>query len=73
MLQPILSWGADRLDYADQRYRSKQFGRFMSPDTSGRVLDGDPESWNQYAYTAGDPVNRLDPNGLYYIEDSDWG
>jgi hypothetical protein len=24
----------------------------------------DPQSWNQYAYTRGDPVNRLDPNGL---------
>jgi hypothetical protein len=25
-----------------------------------------PQSWNRYAYTAGDPVNRLDPTGLEY-------
>ena len=24
----------------------------------------DPQSWNQYAYTRGDPVNRYDPGGL---------
>jgi hypothetical protein len=24
----------------------------------------DPGSWNRYAYTRGDPVNRIDPNGL---------
>lgn len=24
----------------------------------------DPRSWNRYAYTRGDPVNRIDPSGL---------
>jgi RHS repeat-associated protein len=52
-------------DCADQRYYSNQFGRFMTPDPShssaGRT---DPGSWNRYAYTRGDPVNRLDPDGL---------
>ena len=28
----------------------------------------DPGSWNRYAYTVGDPVNRLDPTGLDYCE-----
>ncbi len=36
----------------------------MTPDpytNSGRLSD--PQSWNRYAYTRGDPVNRYDPNG----------
>ncbi len=36
----------------------------MTPDAytnSGRL--GDPQSWNRYAYTRGDPVNRADPGG----------
>jgi len=39
----------------------------MTPDparSSGGP--GNPQSWNRYAYTAGDPVNRLDPTGLEY-------
>ncbi len=37
----------------------------MTPDpytNSGRLTD--PQSWNRYAYTRGDPVNRYDPNGM---------
>lgn len=36
------------------------------PDPAGmRASDpGDPGSWNRYAYTHGDPVNRSDPSGL---------
>jgi hypothetical protein len=36
----------------------------MTPDpytNSGRLTD--PRSWNRYAYTRGDPVNRYDPGG----------
>lgn len=34
----------------------------MTPDTaSGGAAD--PQSWNRYDYTRGDPVNRFDPNG----------
>ena len=52
-------------DYADQRYYAPGSGRFMSPDpyqASGGPAD--PSSWNRYAYTRGDPVNRIDPMGL---------
>jgi RHS repeat-associated protein len=52
-------------DYADQRYYAVGTGRFNSPDpfqASGGPAD--PASWNRYAYTRGDPVNRIDPNGL---------
>jgi RHS repeat-associated protein len=53
------------LDYASNRYYSNIGGRFMTPDpytNSGRLSD--PQSWNRYAYTRGDPVNRYDPSGM---------
>ncbi len=55
---------ATGLDYANNRYYSNAYGRFMTPDpysNSGRL--GDPGSWNRYVYTRGDPVNRLDQTG----------
>ena len=55
------------LDYANNRYYSNAYGRFMTPDPSTNSRGpGDPQNWNRYAYTAGDPVNRLDPTGLDY-------
>ncbi len=58
------------LDYANNRYYSNAYGRFMTPDpyqgTSGGPGDPDnPQSWNRYAYTVGDPVNWIDPQGLW--------
>jgi RHS repeat-associated protein len=53
------------LDYANNRYHQPGMGRFMTPDpymASGGPSD--PGSWNRYAYTRGDPVNRVDPGGL---------
>jgi RHS repeat-associated protein len=55
------------LDYADQRYQSPGTGRFLTPDRMGGN-PADPGSWNKYAYTRGDPVNRVDPGGM---DDSD--
>jgi RHS repeat-associated protein len=51
------------LDYADQRYESPGTGRFLTPDRMGGN-PADPGSWNKYAYTRGDPVNRVDPGGM---------
>ena len=53
------------LDYADQRFHNPGTGRFMTADpymASGGPAD--PGSWNRYAYTRGDPVNRVDRTGL---------
>ena len=57
------------LDYANNRYYSNAYGRFMTPDlyqgTSGGPGDSNnPQSWNRYAYVLGDPVNWFDPQGL---------
>ena len=56
------------VDYANNRYYSNITGSFMTPDPS-RSSGGpsDPQSWNRYAYTAGDPANRMDPAGLDYV------
>src|SRR5205823_385998 len=54
------------LDYAKFRYYSSQYGRFMTPDPTGLVAAdlSNPQSLNQYAYTANNPTNSLDPLGL---------
>ncbi|MFI5904213.1 RHS repeat-associated core domain-containing protein [Streptomyces cyaneofuscatus] len=50
------------------RYYDPQLARFTQPDPSGQ------ES-NPYAYTAGDPVNRVDPGGLDFLglDKEGWG
>jgi RHS repeat-associated protein len=52
------------LDYANNRYYSNAYGRFMTPDPS-QGSPKDPRTWNRYAYTGGDPVNFVDPSGIY--------
>ncbi len=71
---------ATLLDYAMNRYYSNAYGRFMTPDPSGSgsANPQNPQSWNRYPYTAGDPVNRVDPSGLDFCVDPDcvgggWG
>jgi RHS repeat-associated protein len=52
------------LDYAMNRFHNPGTGRFMMPDPyMNSAGPTDPGSWNRYAYTRGDPVNRIDPNG----------
>jgi len=54
-------------DYADQRYYASSYGRFNTADKAPNVRAGDPVSWNKYAYTGGDPVNRGDPSGRDWV------
>ena len=60
---------ATSLSYADQRWYSSQFGRFMTADPSHSSATSPtnpraPQSWNRYVYASGDPVNLVDPTGL---------
>jgi RHS repeat-associated protein len=51
-------------DYAFARYYNSRLGRFMSGDP----LDGDitdPQTLNKYAYVRDNPVNLVDPSGLF--------
>src|SRR5579859_8202083 len=63
------------LDYAQNRYYASTLGRFTSPDPYKQASAGasEPQNWNQYAYVGGDPVNRIDPQGLDWCDpDNDW-
>jgi len=58
------------LDYADQRFYASSYGRFLTADPFQGVAKGasdpdTPASWNKYAYTLGDPVNNVDPRGMF--------
>src|ERR1035437_2604266 len=55
------------LDYADQRYYASSYGRFNTVDPyQASAGPSDPGTWNRYSYTAGDPVNRNDRQGLLF-------
>jgi RHS repeat-associated protein len=57
----------------DQRFYASSYGRFNTPGpyVAGGAAKGsasnpeDPGSWNRYAYVEGDPVNKVDPSGLF--------
>ena len=53
----------DDLDYMHARYCSPLTGRFLSVDPKriGKPVAG--QSWNRYAYTEGNPLKYVDPDG----------
>jgi RHS repeat-associated protein len=55
--------GDSGLDYAYARFYSNRLGRFMSMDPLSGSL-GNPQSLNRYAYSANDPINKIDPTGM---------
>ncbi len=52
-----------QLDFANARYYTSQFGRFMSPDPLGGDVT-DPQSLNRYAYVTNNPLSLVDPSGM---------
>ncbi len=53
-------------DYAVNRQYSPNVGRFHQTDPyGGSSSPVDPQSWNRYSYSDGDPVNGVDPLGLF--------
>ncbi len=56
------------LDHTWFRQYSSQLGRWMHPDPAGlaAVDPTNPESWNRYAYVSDDPLDYIDPYGLFY-------
>ena len=61
--------GETGLDYAQFRYYASGQGRFMSADLISGKLDA-PQSFNRYRYVANDPINLIDPHGLFIHCDS---
>ena len=56
------------LDYAVNRHYDSQQGRFTQVDPIGMKASSleHPQTLNLYAYVANDPVNRTDPDGLFW-------
>ncbi len=53
-------------DFVFRQYSPVQ-GRWLTPDPSGleAVDSSNPQSWNRYAYLDNNPLNAVDPLGLY--------
>ena len=56
------------LDYAINRHYDPLQGRFTQVDPIGMdsVDLTDPQTLNLYAYCANDPINQIDPDGLFF-------
>ncbi len=50
------------LDYMHARYCSPYLGRFLTTDPAWGY-PGQPQTWNLYAYAAGNPLKYVDPTG----------
>ena len=59
----------DDLDYMHARFFGPLTGRFLSVDLATGVPK-QPQSWNRYAYTFGNPMNYRDPAGLFPCGDN---
>jgi RHS repeat-associated protein len=59
---------ATSLDYAMNRFYSPQQGRFTQVDPIGMSASnlGNPQSLNLYSYCGNDPINHVDPAGLFF-------
>jgi len=57
---------AGYFDFPFREYSPVQ-GRWLSPDPAGSSVASpdNPQSWNRYAYVQNNPLNAIDPNGLY--------
>lgn len=68
-----LKWIGAVFDSATGLYQMGE--RYYSPD-QGRFLQRDPAflpGTNSYSYADGDPINRMDPSGLYWYGFYWWG
>ena len=56
------------LDYAVDRFYDSSQGRFTQTDPIGMAASSlfDPQSLNMYSYCGNDPINHIDPGGLFW-------
>jgi RHS repeat-associated protein len=56
------------------RFQSPSLGRFMSPDPANAGADpSNPQSWNMYSYVLNNPLDAVDPTGLWCVWDDGSG
>lgn len=53
----------DDFDYMHARYYGPKLARFLTIDPGRDNVPSQPQSWNLYAYTRGNPMNYVDPTG----------
>jgi RHS repeat-associated protein len=54
------------LNFAQARYHSTAQGRFTSADPTTLSVDiGAPQTLNRYSYVMNDPLNLIDPSGMF--------
>jgi len=65
---------ATGLDHTWFRKYDNKAGRWTSPDPSKESMSlGNPQSFNRYSYVENNPVNAIDPSGLFcYIRGMRW-
>ena len=65
---------ATGLDYAVNRFYSAAQGRFTQVDPIGMSAASlsDPQSLNMYSYCGNDPINHVDPDGLFFKKLFGW-
>jgi RHS repeat-associated protein len=64
---------ATGLDHTWFRQYDSFAGRWTSPDPyGGSMTVANPQSFNRYAYVSNDPVNLIDPTGLFCVYREDW-
>ena len=54
------------LQYLNARYYDPDMGMFLQPDWWEVTKPG--VGTNRYAYSFGDPINKLDPGGMKFIQ-----
>ena len=55
------------VDYFQARYYGSTLERFTSADPANAGADASsPQSWNGYAYVGNNPINGVDPTGMYW-------
>ena len=59
------------LDFANARYYTSQYGRFMSVDPLGGA-PSNPQSLNPYSYVRNGPLSATDPSGMSPDCPGDW-
>jgi RHS repeat-associated protein len=61
---------ATGLDYAEARMYTSSRGRFLQADPKSLKSAnlGEPQSLNRYSYVGNDPINFVDPTGLFRYE-----